>query len=336
MKPVRLLRIISFIVLIAAIAGGAAWYVMRPTSVETVVPTRGEAAEIVYASGVVEPRNWAKITTIVRERIIETCECEGEYVAQGDVLARLDDTEAQAQLAELEVRHKLAQEEYERIAILVERNTMSQQSLDRALSEVAQLEASIAGQKARLESYVIRSPATGQVLREDAEVGEIAELGTVLFWVGEPTPLVVIADVNEEDIPRVDVRQRALLRSDAFPDHALEATVDNLTPKGDPVTKTYRVRFRLPDDTPLRIGMSVDVNVVIRTVENALLLPAIAINDNRVFVVEGGRARQQQVETGIRGTGGTEIVSGLQDGERVISPYPEELSDGARVEVTGG
>jgi membrane fusion protein, multidrug efflux system len=328
-NPVRFVRILILIVVVIAVAGGAAWYLMRPTPVETVTPRRGEAAEIVYASGVVEPRRWAKITPILREH------CALLHML-ALAFAGLDDTEAQAQLAELQVRHKLAEEEYQRVAILVERRTMSQQSLDRARSEVAQLEASLAGQRARLDNYLIRSPVGGQVLRQDAEVGEIAELGTALFWVGEPKQLVVIADVNEEDIPQVKAGQRALLRSDAFPARPLEGTVDSITPKGDPVTKTYRVRFRLPDDTPLRIGMSVDVNVVISTVEDALLLPSIAISGDRVFTVEGDRVRLRQVETGIRGSDGTQIVSGLEGGERVVSPYPEDLADGARVEIAGG
>jgi membrane fusion protein (multidrug efflux system) len=330
---VRILRLLVLAVVVIAAVGGAIWYATRPTPVETVTPRRGEAAEVVYASGVVEPRTWAKITPILRERIVETCDCEGEHVAEGDPLARLDDSEAQAQLAELQVRLKLSREEYERIAILVERNTMSQQSLDRARSEVAQLEASLAGQEARLDNYVIRSPVGGQVLREDAEVGEIAELGTALFWVGEPKPLTVVADVNEEDIPHVEAGQRALLRSDAFPGRPLEATVGGITPKGDPVTKTYRVRFLLPDETPLRIGMSVDVNVIIRTIEDALLLRSVALSGSRVFVVEGDRARLREVETGIRGTEGTQILSGIEDDARVISPYPEDLVDGARVTV---
>ena len=49
---------------------------------------RGSAAEIVYATGVVEPRTWAKVTPLVRERIVELCGCEGREVDKGDVLAR--------------------------------------------------------------------------------------------------------------------------------------------------------------------------------------------------------------------------------------------------------
>jgi multidrug efflux pump subunit AcrA (membrane-fusion protein) len=165
-------------------------------------------------------------------------------------------------------------------------------------------------------------------------VGEVAELGTVLFWVGEPTPLVVIADVNEEDIPRVKPGQRTLLRSDAFPEQGLEAVVDSITPKGDPVTKTYRVYFRLPGDTPLRIGMSTDVNVITRVSEKALLVPSVAVQGNKMFVVEGGKARLREVAAGIRGTNGIEVLSGLDENARIVSPYPQTLTDGARVSVT--
>ena len=319
---------------ILAAAGLAGWYIWRPLSVSVAAPWRGDAAEIVYASGVVEPRIWAKVTPLVRERIVEQCNCEGSHVAKGDVLARLDATEAQAALAELEARLGLSREDFRRLSILAERNIASQQALDRSRSEVVQLEALVAGQKARLASYVLSAPSAGIVLRQDGEVGEVAELGTVLFWVGEPTPLVVIADVNEEDIPRVKPGQRTLLRSDAFPQQSLEAVVDSITPKGDPVTKTYRVYFRLPGDTPLRIGMSTDVNVITRVSEKALLVPSVAVQGNKMFVVEGGKARLREVAAGIRGTNGIEILSGLDENAGIVSPYPQTLTDGARVSVT--
>lgn len=324
--------LLAFAVLAAA--GLAGWYIWRPAGVSVATPWRGDAAEIVYASGVVEPRIWAKVTPLVRERIVEQCNCEGSHVAKGDTLARLDATEAQAALAELEARLSLSREEFRRLSILAERNIASQQALDRARSEVVQLEALMAGQKARLASYVLSAPSAGIVLRQDGEVGEVAELGTVLFWVGEPTPLVVIADVNEEDIPRVKPGQRTLLRSDAFPGQGLEAVVDSITPKGDPVTKTYRVYFRLADDTPLRIGMSTDVNVITRVSEKALLVPSVAAQGNKMFVVEGGKARLREVTTGIRGTNGVEVLSGIDDHARIVSPYPQTLADGARVSVT--
>jgi membrane fusion protein, multidrug efflux system len=100
------------------------------------------------------------------------------------------------------------------------------------------------------------------------------------------------------------------------------------------VTKTYRVRFRLPDDTPLRIGMSTDVNIVIRVSKNALLIPSAAMDGNKLFVVEGDNASRREIRTGIRGTNGVEVLSGVDEKARVISPYPADLADGRRVSIT--
>lgn len=327
----RLSRLSIAIAVALAIAAPGIWYIQRPQTITAIMPKRGNVAEIVYANGVVEPRTWAKVTALVRERLVEQCDCEGKAVEEGDVLARLDTSEAHAALVELEARLRLARDDHRRLAVLVERNATSQQSVDRASSEVAQLEALLAGQKAKLESYVLRAPASGIVLRHDGEVGEIAEPGTILFWVGQPSPLIVVAEVNEEDIPRVAIGQRALLRSDAFPNRILEATVDSITPKGDPVTKTYRVRFKLPADTPLMIGMSTDVNIIIRVAENALTVPSLALRGNAIYTVEDGRARRHELETGIRGMKDVEVQSGLSADARVISPYPEDIADGARV-----
>jgi RND family efflux transporter MFP subunit len=181
----------------------------------------------------------------------------------------------------------------------------------------------------------IRAPMAGQVLRLDGEVGEVVELGGIVAWVGQPRPVRVVAEVNEEDIPRIREGQAALILSDAFPGRDLPAEVASITPKGDPTLKTYRVYLSLPDDTPLFIGMSVDVNVVIRVVEETLVAPAPAVTGGGVFTIEAGRARRVPVETGIAGAGYVEITGGAAPGLRVISPVPPDIVDGARVDDTG-
>jgi RND family efflux transporter MFP subunit len=327
----RLLTIVAIAVL--STAAGLWWAFGRGEEVTAVAATRGTAAEIVYATGTVEPVRWAKVTTVVRERIVDLCLCEGQPVARGDVLARLDDREAQAQLKELRAREEFLQRELSRVSELMARGAATAQAFERASRDVNQIQALIALQEVKISDYVIRSPMDGVVLRRDGEIGEIAEVGQVLFRVGVPKPLQVVAEVNEEDIPRVAVGQAALLRTDAFPGQRLEARVREITPMGDPVTKTYRIRLSLPDDTPLKPGMSVEANIITREKPNALLVPSDAILDNAVFVVEGARVRRRPVEVGIRGTRQSEIVSGLREGERVASPVKSVLRDGSRVRV---
>jgi multidrug efflux pump subunit AcrA (membrane-fusion protein) len=178
---------------------------MRPVEASVATSWRGDAAEVVYASGVVEPRTWAKVASLQRKRIIDLCRCEGKAVSKGDILAKLDDVEERAQLAELTARRDRLKLDVERARTLLERNVGSRVTLDEKVTQMQEAEARIAAQQDRISDLVLRAPMDGIVLRQDGEVGEIAGTGSsdVLFWVGQPKPLRVVADINEEDIVRV-------------------------------------------------------------------------------------------------------------------------------------
>ena len=161
----------------------------------------------------------------------------------------------------------------------------------------------------------------------------MAELKDSLFWVGAPRPLRITAEVDEEDIARVKVGQKVLIKADAFAERVLEAKVDRITPKGDPVNKTFRVRVVLPDDTPLLVGMTTEINIITQERENALLIPATALMDGKVLTVENGYARTLAVRTGIRGRTMTEILDGLSPDQPVIAAPPQGLKANDRVRV---
>lgn len=319
---------------LAAVAVAAAWWLWgRGTEVKVVGPQLGDTAEVVYATGTVEPVQWAKVAALQRKRIVELCRCEGKAVLRGEVLARLDDVEERAVLTELEARLKRLREDVERLRTLLERNVTSRTTYEDKLTQVREYEARVAAQKDRIGDLELRSPMDGIVLRRDGEVGEIAGIGTndVLLWVGQPKPLRVVAEVNEEDIAKVREGQKALLRHEGHGGGPLTATVGSLTPKGDPQTKTFRVYLPLPDDTPLMIGMSVEANIVVREARGAMLVPAEAVSDGTVLVVENGRVLRTPVEVGIRGTRMVEIRKGIGTDSTIAAPFRADLKDGSRV-----
>jgi RND family efflux transporter MFP subunit len=307
------------------------WWLLRPPATSVAPVTRGAAAEIVYATGAVEPETWSRSTPLVRGRIVQRCRCEGKAVKAGDILARLDDREAQATLNDLRASEDFLHREFDRQAQLLERGATTSQAYQRTESELARIQAQIAAQAQRLDYFKLVAPMDGTVLKEDGEVGDMVDPGTVLYRVGHEKPLWVVADVNEEDIARVQVGQKALLRANAFASEALTGYVKQITPAGDPVSKTFRVRIGLPDDTPLRVGMSVEANIISREKPDVVLVPANAIVNNSVLVVENDHAHRRKVTVGIRGTGFVEAVEGVREGEVVVSPATANIKDGARV-----
>src|SRR5450755_777408 len=309
----------------------AIWWLQRGPAISVAAVTRGAAAEIVYATGSVEPETWSRSTPLVRGRIVERCRCEGKTIKAGDILARLDDKEALATLNDLRALEEFQNREFDRQAQLLARGVATSQAYQRAESDLARIKAQIAAQAQRLEYYKLVSPMDGTVLKEDGEVGDMVDPGTILYRIGLEKPLWVVADVNEEDIPRVHVGQKALLRTDAFAGQILPGVVKQITPAGDPISKTFRVRVGLPDDTPLRVGMSVEANIVSREKPDVVLVPANAVVDNNLLTIENGRARLRKVEIGIRGTGFVEIVDGAREGELVASPATTNIKNGSRV-----
>ncbi len=329
------LKLLAWSLVGIAIAAAAGWWwlVGSVPVVTAVTPVRGTAVEIVYATGAVEPVRWARVASVIRDRIIEICDCEGKAVAKGDVLARLDDKDVRAQLQELRAREEFAKRELNRQTELLGRGSTTTQAYERASMDLRAIQGLISVQLEKLADYTVTAPIDGVVLRRDGEVGEIADVGQILFRIGVLKPLQIVAEVNEEDIPRVAVGQTVLLRTDAFAGRRLAGTVREVTLIGDPVAKTYRIKAALPDDTPLLPGMSVEANVVTREKADSLLIPSDAVQGSSVFVVEGQRVRRRNLELGIRGTRAIEVLSGLAANEQVASPAPTTLADGRHVRV---
>ncbi|QJE74848.1 efflux RND transporter periplasmic adaptor subunit [Aerophototrophica crusticola] len=327
---------------VAVVAGMAAlgWHLSGGTApqVHTAAVTVGPVVQAVYANGTVEPVTWAQVRPIQAARIVEVAAREGDRVEAGQVLARLDPTDQLATLTSLQANAKFLESELGRQRQLAQRGIAAPQALERAQSQLDQARAQVEAQRQKLENYVLRAPIGGMVLRRDGELGEIARPDAAMYWVGQPSPLWAVVEVDEEDIPLVKVGQRSLIKADAFPDKVPEGTVAQITPKGDPVNKSYRVRIGLPEDTPLRIGMTVEANIIVRTADKVLLVPDTALvsggEGQVVFVVEGGAARSRPVDVGVVGEK-AEIRGGLREGETVITNPPAGLADGAAVRAGG-
>lgn len=333
----RLLSRLVLVCVLAAAGAGGWWVLTRPPGVTaTAVAVTGPAVQAVYATGTVEPVIWARIGPAVKGRIITVAAEEGQRVEPGAVLARLDPTVIEAQVREAEARAGFLREEAQRLRTLAAREIIARAALDRAESEARAAEAVVETFRRRLDDTIIRAPMGGVVLRRDGEIGEVVDTTATVFIVGEPQPLRVTADVDEEDIPRVAPGQRVLMRADAFDGRVLPGTVTDITPAGDPRLKVYRVRIALPPDTPLRIGMTVEANIIVRETQQAVLVPDAAVSDGAVWVIEGERVRRVPVVTGVRGARRVEIRDGLTAGERVILDPSPKLVDGGRVRLPGG
>jgi len=320
---------------ILAIAAGGGYYgythYFRAQTVTTALAISAPVSEAIYGTGTVEPARWAKVVPLQRRRLIDLCTCEGQTVKAGQPLGRQDDAEERNALNELQLSSQQAQRDLERAEKDRTKSDATQKEYEQRWTQAEEYKSRIAAQKVRIDQLVLRAPLDGMVLRRDGEVGEIVGPTDVLFWVGPPLPMQVVAEVNEEEINRIAVGQKAFLRSEAFPGTALRANVSQITPKGDPTRKTFRVYLLLPNDTPLRIGMSVEANIIFREKASAIVVPAEAVAGDFVQTVNNGRIERVPVKTGIRGSRNVEVIGDVSRGMAVLSPARLDLADGTLV-----
>lgn len=320
-----------------AAGGGLAWW-RWPVRVETAPSTRGPAIEAVYATGVVEPAVMVPVAPRSGGRLVSLDADEGDPVRRGQVLARIESTDLDQTVQEMMARERLARIQYERTRNLVEQKFVSPAELDRTRTELEAAQAALRRAQAQRNYNQLVAPADGMVLRRDGELGQHIPAGQAVFTLACCAPLRVTADVDEEDIARVSVGQPVVMHTDALPERVFDGEVSDITPKGDPVSRSYRVRIRFrqpaPVETgPLRTGMTMDTNLIVSRREGALLVPNRALKGDVLWVVKDGRLQRREVRKGVAGTQRTEIVTGLQDGETVVLSPPDKLREGRRVQV---
>src|SRR5246500_4219353 len=329
----KLIRIFLVAIVLIAVGDGGyyAWTnLIHVETVTTAIATQAPVSEAIYGTGTVEPARWAKVVPLQRRRLVDLCSCEGQQVRAGQVLARRDDAEERNALNELQISSQQAQRDLDRAEKDRTKNDATQKEYEQRWTQVQEYKSRIAAQQTRIDQLVLRAPLDGMVLRRDGEVGEIAGPTDVLFWVGPPLPMQIVAEVNEEEINRIAIGQKAFLRSEAFPGQALRASVSQITPKGDPTRKTFRVYLLLPNDTPLRIGMSVEANIIFREKPSAIVVPVEAVSGNFVQTVDDGRIERVRVRVGIRGSRNVEVIGDVPRGMVVLSPARPDLADGTR------
>jgi RND family efflux transporter MFP subunit len=193
-------------------------------------------------------------------------------------------------------------------------------------SELALAQAKYDATKAILESLQIKAPFNGIVFEVSAQAGQTYPAETVLFTIGDPKALEVVANVTEEDYPVVSPGQSVQVFFDARPDVTVQGKVDRIIPKrieGDrPLYDIYISLNEVPDG--LADGMTADTAITIAKHEGVLCLPrallrASGSDTTTVRVWNGMEEATQEIKLGLRGDTYIEVLSGLSEGEQVVT-----------------
>ncbi len=276
-------------------------------------------------------------------RILQLLADEGDFVREGQPLARLDTalasaqaSAAQAAVASAEAAQVRAASEYERAESIRDSGALSTEAIDQrraaaraADAQLAAARAQLAEVNARLQGGFVRAPASGLVISRTAQIGRPVD-GQVLFRISGDNALEVAADVAERDVLSLRPGLRATFR--LVDGSSVEGVLRRPPVSIDERTRTGEALFDLPRNSSVRAGMYLRGEAVLPARE-ALAVPQASLfyDDGQAYVFiadQDNKARRVAVQTGLREGELVEILSGVESGQRVIGAGAAFLQDG--------
>ena len=276
----------------------------------------------------------AVIEAKISGRILAMDVTLGQTVKAGETLATLDAQELQARLESAKATLEQTTRDEQRIASLVATNAVSKAEYDAAKARLDVAKAGLSEAQTMLGYARITAPFDGVVTRKLADQGDLATPGKPLLDLDNPAQLQLEADIPETLIANLKLGTQIPVRASQAA--VTSATVAEISPAGDPNSRTFPVKLDLPAGSPMRPGQFVRIAVPVREYE-ALVIPAAALVQRgqmqMVFVNDNGQARLRLVRAGRQRAEGIEVLAGLDGGESIVVSNAAKLSDGQPLTV---
>jgi membrane fusion protein (multidrug efflux system) len=269
-------------------------------------------------------------------RVTEIRFAEGQNVARGALLARLDQAELAAVAASSRAQLQLEVQRVERSEDLRKKGFISQQALDDQKTGAARARAKLAEDEARLAKTEMRAPFPGVAGLRHVSEGQYVAAGTDIARLDKIDQLKLDFRVPESFIARLKPGQAVKAAVDAYPGEAFGGAIYAIEPAIDEATRTVLIRARIANSQlKLRPGMFARVLLQLGVRDKAVWIPEQAIvpkgQDSFVYRVANGKVEFVRVQTGTRKVGEVEITSGIAAGDLVVTEGSQRLFPGAAV-----
>jgi len=328
--------------------------VHAPSPVETVPVRRQTLEEVIGGSGTVQQFNTVLLTTQITARVLEVPVWIGDIVKKGNLLVRWDDRliratlDANRQFVETSnIKIKNETRQVERYTALAKQHMgtpldleKAQTALADAYEQLAKATMGLREAEIALERVQMRAPIQGIVLERLVNPDEITHNDQIVMKLGAIDTVLMASRITEEKIHSVQLGLPAEVTFPAFPAETFQGKVFKIDPNIDPVTRTFTAYIQINNrDYRLKPGLSGFAHIH-RAAKDVTAVPSVAIMNSSgdrasVFVVDrSGRAVLRKVSLGMVVNAMTEVTSGLNEGEKVVTVGQLYLNENDKVHST--
>jgi len=314
-----------------------------PVMASTVRPA--PSARDVSAYGVVRTDKEGKLAFKIGGYLKDIKVDMGDHVVKGQVLARLDQREIDAEAARASAAAAKAKRDFTRIQPLLKNGYVSQQKVDDAKSALTMANAELANVNFNRSLATIIAPSDGVILARHVDQNEIVAAGTPILTVSQgERELILKASLSDRDVAALKVGDKADVTLDAFRNTKVEGHVRRISAMSDERTGTFDVEILL-DNAPKGTESGFIGMARIRSSEQtgapvALAIPASAILEGHgasatVYVIDKSSMTVKLTRVGLAGFEGDDVLisTGLKAGDNVVSAGAPYLREGSPVKI---
>ena len=309
-----------------------------PVSVQTAPAIVKTLHETVGASGYIEPSMPVFLTAKVVSRVLSVPVDLGAVVQPGALLVQLDPHLYEAELEAARVVYEHTHNQLQRMLALEKMTFASAVQVEDARVAAANAQNALISAQINLTNTKVLSPAPAVVLQRSINPGEMTKIDQELILLGIIDPIMMVAQVTENKIGSVYLGMRAEVGTDAFPGVTFTGTIAKIDSKVDDATRTFAVYIRLANHD-LRLKKGVTGYSRIAAARTVLAIPSSAVinpvgDQAAVFVVDKeDKAHLRQIRSGMVVEGMTEVLTGVEEGEQVVTAGQSGLRDNDKVQV---
>ncbi len=308
----------------------------KSTEVSTIEVKPGHFTNYVQIQGKIDAQDNVTAYPQAPGTIIAINARVGQHVSRGQVLAQLDNSVLKQQIAQAQSQVSLLNTLFQRQKNLWDQKIGTEVQFLQAQTNLQSAQKQVAALNEQARLYRITSPISGTIDQMDLKLGQVAQPGVTGIRIVNADNLKVKADVPESYSASVGTGNNVKI---VVPD-ANDSLVTKVTFAAkaiDPTSRSFAVEIKLPARKTLRPNMTAILKIADYSKANAITVPIKAIQKSEdgdyVFVNNSGTAKRKTVKVGATYGGQSEIISGLNAGDQLITAGAEDIEDGDKIKV---
>ena len=320
-----------------------------PPAVTTLVAKGQTWQPVLSAVGSLKAINGVQVSTDLPGIVSEIAFESGTPTKKGDLLLKLDTKQEEAQLRAAEARFDLAKASLARKQDLLDKKAASQADYDAAAAEARQAKAAMEEVQAVIERKTIRAPFDGLLGIRQVNVGQYLNAGVPIVALESCDPIYVEFNLPQQHLHQIALHKKMRLTAPGVSEKEFRGEITAIDSRVDEATRNILVEATVPNpERKLRAGMFINVELLLPEQPDVLALPASSINyapyGDSIFIVKDGKSKdgkpqkqaiQQFVKLGASRGDQITILSGLKDGDEVITSGVFKLRSNEPVETKG-